>query len=213
MSCRLLKVQAFVVAAVLSIAMLLFAARRYDSGGTPQFRDVVDLTAPAKPGLPDLSNTTLVAPAKLGGSWTVESLPPTRLIAPIAVIEAEHKNFPNSESLITMDDVAAFERTHGPVPQGAVILLTSSKPDAMPTMDHDALHFLIEARNIVGIGSAGAGMVAETENSYLAKKGVYELQNVANLSIVPRAGAIAVAAPEKITGANEAPARLMALLR
>ncbi|HWC17809.1 MAG TPA: cyclase family protein [Terriglobales bacterium] len=212
MSCRVLKVQAVVVGAVLSIAMLLFAAHRHDSGANPQFRTVVDLTASATPGRAS-SETTLVSPAKLGGTWNIDSLPASRLIAPIAVIEAEHKNFPDSESLVTMDDVATFERVHGAIPQGAVILLASAKPKATPVIDHDALHFLIEARNVVGIGNAGTRMTAADENSYLAMRGIYELENVDNLPILPRSGAIAVAAPEKITGAQEAPARLMALVK
>lgn len=212
MGCRLLKVQAVVVVAVLSIAMLLFAAHRHDSGATPQFRTVVDLTAAPVLGRTS-SDTTLVSPAELGGTWNIDSLPASRLIAPLAVMEAEHKNFPESESLVTMDDVAAFERIHGAVPQGAVILLASTKPDQTPVIDHDALHFLVEARNVIGIGNAGTRMTAGDENSYLATKGLYELQNVGNLQILPRSGAIGVAAPAKIAGAKEAPARLMALVK
>jgi len=212
MSCRFLRVQLVVVIAVLSIAMLLFAAHRLDSGANPQFRTIVDLDEGA--ALAETSpETRFVSPAKMGGAWDVASLPPSRLIAPAAVIEAERKNFPDSESLVTMDDVATFERIHGAVPQGAVILLTSGKAGAIPVIDHDALHFLVEARNVVGLGNAGMHMTAVDEDSYLAKKGIYELENVGNLAILPRSGAIAVAAPEKIAGAKEAPARFMALIK
>ena|SRR5690348_14459778 len=212
MSCRFLRVQFVVVAAVLSIAMLLFAAHRHESESSPQFRAVIDLDG-ADALTQTATETTFVSPAKMGGAWNVASLPPSRLIAPVAVIEAEHKNFPASESLVTMDDVASFERLHGPVPQGAVILLASSNAGTIPVIDHDALHFLAEARNVVGLGNAGSRMTAVDEDSYLAKKGIYELENVGNLGILPRSGAIAIAAPEKTAGAKEAPARLMALLK
>ena len=211
MSCRFLKVQASVVAAVLSIAMLLFAAQRHDSGASPQFRTVIDLTTAA--GNASSTQTTLLAPAKLGGGWTVESLPPTRLIAPLAVIQADHKHFPESESLVTMDDVAAYERMHGAVPQGSMVLLASSKPAINPILSHDALHFLMEARDVVAIGGAGTNLVDPIEDSYLAKKGAYELENVANISVLPTSGMIGVAAPDKIQGAAEAPVRLMALVK
>lgn len=211
MSCRFLKVQASVVAAVLSIAMLLFAAQRHDSGAAPQFRTVIDLTTPA--GSPAPARTTLLAPAKLGGAWNVETLPPTRLIAPLAVIEAEHKNFPESESLVTMDDVAAYERMHGPVPQGSMVLLASSKPGINPIFSHDALHFLMEARDVVAIGGGGTRLVDAFDDSYLAKKGAYELENVVNISVLPKSGMIGVAAPDKLPGAGEAPVRLMALVK
>ncbi|MFL6436704.1 MAG: cyclase family protein [Terriglobales bacterium] len=215
MSCRILKVQTFVVVATLSVAMLLFAAQHRDVAAGPQFRAVIDLSQSDKAATAGLvsGKTTLIAPARLGGAWTLDSLPTTRLIAPLAVIEADRKNFPDSESLVTMDDVAAYERAHGAISQGAIILLVSSNKSAMPLFSHDALHFLIEARNVVGIGTAGTQIVSADENSYLAGRGIYELENVANLSLVPRSGVIAVAAPLKISGAAEGPVRLMALVR
>jgi len=214
MNLRLLKIQGFVVAATLSIAILLFAAQKHSTGTGPHFRAVVDLTASTtlKLDLSSSRNTILVAPAKIGGVWTVDTLPATRLVAPLAVIEAAHKNFPDSESLVTMNDVADYERDHGAVPQGALVLLTSQK-EQTPQFSPDALHFLVEARNIVGIGNAGTRAASSSENQYLATKGIYELENVANLSLVPRSGVIAVAAPEKINGASEGPVRLMALVR
>src|SRR6185503_2181735 len=103
MSCRLLRVQVFVVAAVLSIAMLLFAATRHDSRPASPYRTVIDLSASISSGSQSASaQTNLVSPAQFGGIWNLETLPSARLIAPVAVIEAEHKNFPNAESLITM---------------------------------------------------------------------------------------------------------------
>ena len=213
MNFRLLKIQAFVVAATLSIALLLFAAQNHKIHTGPEFRAVVDLTASTSLRV-DLNsrNTILVAPAKIGGVWTVDTLPTTRLVAPLAVIEAQHKNFPDSESLVTMNDVADYERDHGAVPQGALVLLTSKK-EQTPRFSDDALHFLVEARNIVGIGNSGTDVAPSTQDRYLATKGIYELENVANLSLVPASGVIAIAAPEKINGANEGPVRLMALVR
>jgi kynurenine formamidase len=214
MNLRLLKIQACVVAATLSIAILLFAAQTHSLGTGPQFRAVVDLTASTtlKVDLSSSRNTILVAPAKIGGVWTVDTLPATRLVAPLAVIEAQHKNFPDSESLVTMNDVADYERDHGAVPQGAIVLLTSKKRPT-PQFSKDALHFLVEARNIVGIGNSGTEVASANDNPYLADKGIYELENVANLSLIPRSGVIAIAAPEKIDGASEGPVRLMSLVR
>src|SRR5690349_6743670 len=207
MNFRLLKIQGFVVAATLSVALLLFAAQNHHIGAGPQFRAVVDLTASTSLRV-DLNsrNTILVAPAKIGGAWTVDTLPATRLVAPLAVIEAQHKNFPESESLVTMNDVADYERDHGAVPQGALVLLTSKK-DQTPLFSGDALHFLVDARNIVGIGNAGTDVASSTDAPYLASRGIYELENVANLSLVPPSGVIAIAAPEKINGASEGPVR------
>lgn len=214
MSCRVLRVQAFVVAAVLSIAMLLIAATRHDNGAAPQYRTVIDLSASIAANPQNRAAlTTLISPAELGGAWNLETLPSTRLIAPLAVIEAAHKSFPDSEALVTMDDVATYERLHGAVPQGAMILLASIESGTNPVLNHDALHFLAEARNIVAIGGAGTRLVSTDENSYLARRGIYELENISNLAVVPRSNVVGVAAPEKIAGANEGPVRLMALVK
>ena len=214
MSCRFLRVQAFVVAAVLSIAMLLFAATRHDTGTAPQYRTVIDLTATTTADPRNaVAQTTLISPAELGGAWNLETLPSTRLIAPVAVIEAEHKSFPDSEALITMDDVATYERLHGAVPQGAMILVASTKSGMNPVLNHDALHFLAEARDVVAIGGAGTRLVSTDENSYLARKGIYEVENISNLAVVPRSNVVGVAAPEKIAGASQGPVRLMALVK
>src|SRR5579871_3024531 len=166
MSCRFLKVQLFVVGATLSIAMLLFAAQRHDAQVAPQFRSVIDLTGPTAIQPNSVPETLLVAPAGVGGVWTVDSLPALRLVAPLAIIQAEHKNFPDSESLVTMDDVATYERLHGPVAQGAIVLMTSANPRTSPELDADALHFLVEARNVVGIGSSGSHLVSPEQNAY-----------------------------------------------
>ncbi|HEU5232700.1 MAG TPA: cyclase family protein [Terriglobales bacterium] len=214
MSCRFLPVQIFVVAAVLSIAMLLFAATHRENAAGPQYKTVIDLSTSIPANSETMApQTTLVSPAELGGAWNLETLPSTRLIAPLAVIEAGHKNFPDSESLITMDDVATYERLHGAVPQGAMILLASVKPGTDPVLNHDALHFLVEARNVVAIGGAGTQFVSSDENSYLARKGIYELENISNLAVVPRSNVVGVAAPEKIAGASQGPVRLMALVK
>lgn len=213
MSCRFLKVQLFVVVSTLSVAMLLFAAQRHDAQVAPQFRSVIDLSGPSTSGPSSSPGTLLVAPAGVGGVWTVDSLPALRLVAPLAIIHAGHKNFSDSESLVTMDDVATYEQTHGPVAQGSIVLITSMHSGTAPELDADALHFLVEARNVVGIGSMGTRLVSPEQNSYLAKKGIYQLENVENLSVVPRVGAIAMAAPQKIPGAPESPVRLMALVR
>ncbi|MBV9146842.1 MAG: cyclase family protein [Acidobacteria bacterium] len=211
MSSRFLKVQMSVVGATLSIAMLLFAAQRHDSAPTPQFRAVIDLSTTTNPR--DSGQTLFVAPAHWGGVWTMDSMPPVRLVAPLAVIRAERKHFPDSESLITMDDVASYEREHGPVPQGAVVLVNSITSGITPRFDGDALRFLVEARNVVGIGNGGSELVDPQLGSYLASKGIYELQDVHDLDLLPRSGAITIVAPQHMSGASEGPARIMALLR
>lgn len=215
MSGRFLKVQAFVVGLTVSIAMLLFAAQRRDSGVVLQYRAVIDLTGTGTTTVANGSSQSaaMIAPAKLGGSWTLETIPTNHLVAPLAVIEAEHKNFSGSESLVTMDDVAEYERLHGAIPQRAVVLISSVKENVTPSLNDDALHFLAQARNIVGVGSASSQTVSLNENTYLAENDIYELSNVANVSLVPKSGAIVIVAPQKTAGASEAPVRLMAIVR
>jgi kynurenine formamidase len=149
----------------------------------------------------------------MGGAWTLETLPAARLVAPLSVIQVQRKNFAGSEQLLTMDDVAEYERLHGPIPQGSVVLAFSAKKDVVPVFDAISLEFLIEARNVIGVGNAGTSVSPPQANSLLATKGVYELLNVANVSELPQTNSVIIAAPQKTPGAAEGPVRLMALLK
>jgi len=244
----------FIVACILSLTLFLFAAHRQNaSGAPPEFRGTVDLTHSmtqqtfAHPM--EIANkyvagkrlsaefvTYIEAPAHFTeGSWTVDQIPNERLIAPLVVIDISTKAVRNPDYQLSMDDVAAWEREHGNVPPGAIVMANTGwsnkwkspidyrNPDTsgdmhFPGFSFEAARFLVEARSIFGLGIDTMGVDYGASRNYPVRRftsarGVYQLQNVANLDLVPRSGAIVIASPQKVEGSMEAPVRITALLR
>jgi kynurenine formamidase len=87
-----------------------------------------------------------------------------------------------------------------------------------PGFSFEATRFLVEARSIYGLGIDTMGVDYGASHNYPVRRytsahGVYQLENVANLDIVPRSGAIVIASPQKVEGSTETPVRITALLR
>ncbi len=180
--------------------------------------------------------TTLMAPAKsVKGSWTVDQIPSERLIAPLVVIDVSTKARMNPDYQLSMEDVAEWESAHGDVPAGAIVIANtgwSSYWDSeaeyrnadvsgqmhFPGISYEAARFLVEARNIFGLGTDtmsvdyGASHDHAVER-YTAARGIYHLENVSSLDRAPSAGALVIASPEKLQNSLEAPVRIVALLR
>jgi len=251
---RSMRARGFIVACILSLTLFLFAARRQNaSGAAPEFRGTVDLTHAmsqqtfsrpvevadkyvAGKKLSDEFVTYLEAPAHFTeGSWTVDQIPTERLIAPLVVIDISKEALRNPDYQLSMEDVAAWEREHGDVPPGAIVMANTGwtdkwkspadyrNPDRsgdmhFPGFSFEAARFLIEARSIFGLGIDTMGVDYGASHNYPVRRytaahGVYQLENVANLDIVPRSGAIVIASPQKVEGSTEAPVRITALLR
>jgi kynurenine formamidase len=184
--------------------------------------------------LPEHFSTHLDAPAHFAaGAWTVEQIPPDRLIAPLAVLDVSKKVAANSEYEVSLEDVAAWEQEHGHVPPGAVVIARTGWSDRwnsmkryrnaddkgmhFPGFSEQAVKFLVDARQISGLGidtlsvDPGASKTYPVHH-YVAAHNVYNLENVSDLGQVPASGAILVVAPAKLAGGSGAPVRLFALL-
>lgn len=186
--------------------------------------------------LPEHFGTHIDAPAHYArGMWTVDEIPPERLIRPLVVVDVSRKAAHNPDYLLTVEDIAAWEDQHGHIPQGAIVLMRTgwgerwNNPQAFRNPDeHGTLHFpafslaaaqfLVDARYVVGIGTDTMSVDAGTSkdfpvHQYCSARSVYHLENVANLDITPESGATLVVAPAKFGKGSGAPARLLAMLK
>jgi kynurenine formamidase len=186
--------------------------------------------------LPEHFATHIDAPAHFApGVWTVDQIPPQKLVAPLAVIDVRGKAAANPDYLVSLDDLANWERDNGQVPPGAVVMARTgwnSRWNSMkeyrnaddkgvmhfPGFALDTVKFLVQARQMAGLGidtlSVDYGPSKDFPvHHFTAKHDVYHLENVANLSQVPDAGAIVVVAPAKLEGGSGGPVRIFALLK
>ena len=186
--------------------------------------------------LPEHFGTHIDAPAHFArGSWTVDQIPPERLIAPLVVIDISSKVRNNADYRLSVEDIAQWEQKNGQMPFGAVVMARTgwaSRWDSekdyrdadgkgvmhFPGYSVDAAHFLVEGRNVLGLGidtlSVDYGPSKNFEvHQYTLARSLYHLENVTNLDRTPETGAIVVVAPMKLEGGSGGPVRVMALLR
>ncbi len=184
---------------------------------------------------PEHFATHMDAPAHFAvGRWTVDQVPPERLVGPLVVIDVSPKARADADYQVTIDDVAHWEQIYGQIPAGAIVLARTDwarKWQSMkeyrnadeggvkhfPGFHPETVRFLVEARRIVGLGidtlSVDYGPSRTYPvHKYTAARSVYHLENVGDLSRVPEAGALLVAAPAKLAGGSGGPVRILALV-
>lgn len=189
-----------------------------------------------KISLPEHYGTHIDAPAHFAkGLWTVDQIPPERLIAPMVVLDISNKTKANADYQLSIKDIADWEQVHGQIPGNAVVMLNTGwashwnsakdfrNADAQGVMHFpgysvDAAEFLTEARAVLGLGidtlSVDYGPATDFPvHRFTMSRSVYHLEDVANLDLVPATGSTVVVAPIKLEGGSGGPVRILALVR
>jgi kynurenine formamidase len=171
------------------------------------------------------------------GKRTIDQIDPKEMILPLVVIDVHKQAAKNPDYTISLDDVRAWQRRHGPIPAGALVAMRTdwSKkwPDAKAMRNEDdtgvahypgwsleVLKYLYEKRKITASGHETTDTdpgIAASKGDYSAETYVlgtdhYQIELLANLDKVPEAGAIVVAAFPKPKGGSGFPARVFAIL-
>lgn len=180
--------------------------------------------------------THLDAPAHFArGMWTVDQIPAERLVRPLVVLNVRSKASNHPDYEISLQDIAEWETKNGEIPTGAVVMAYTGWEDRwnspgafrnagadgvphFPGYSLEAVQFLVKTRNTVGLGIDTMSMDPGASKTYpvhqfTAKESVYQLENVANLGLVPAVGATIVVAPIKLENGSGGPARLLALTK
>ena len=167
----------------------------------------------------------------------VSQVPPTQLIAPAVVIDKSAECADNPDFLLEVDHVEAWQRQHGPLPEGGWLLYRSGwdrrahdqaaflNADATgphtPGISVDCARWLAEQAPILGVGVETVGTDAGAAHSFdppfpchafLLGAGKYGLTQLANLAKLPPTGLVLVVAPLPIVGGSGSPARVLALV-
>lgn len=171
------------------------------------------------------------------GMRTVDQIDVKEMIMPLVVIDVHEKVSKNSDYVITMEDVRHWEKQHGPIPEGAFVAMRSDWcrrwPDMEAMQNKDAygvahypgwsmevLKYLYEDRKITASGHETTDTdpgIATSRNdysleTYILQQNHYQIELLTNLSEVPEAGALIVAAFPKPLGGSGFPARVFAIL-
>jgi kynurenine formamidase len=187
---------------------------------------------------PEHGGTHLDAPEHFAdGKLTVDAIPLARLIGPAVVIDVSAKASASPDYRLSAADVRAFEKAHGRIASGTIVLLRTGWsrfwPDRKAYLGDDTpgdaskLHFpsygesaarlLIEERRVSGIGVDTASIDHGPSRDFIVHQiagasDVFGLENLADLDKLPPTGAVIIALPMKIGGGSGAPVRAIAVL-
>ncbi len=208
--------------------------------GNPFTHDTIRAHADGSPSMaaystPEHHGTHIDAPVHgAEGQPSVDQLTSSDLFGPAAVIDISAQSAADPDYSVTLADVEEWERQHGRLPTGAIVLLytgwSEKYTDAVAYAnldDEGRLHFpgfsaevgefLINEREIRGIGidnlsidpGVGPGFPV---HGIVNGSGKFHLENVANLGQVPAVGAYLIVAPIKIEGGSGGQVRIFAVL-
>lgn len=171
------------------------------------------------------------APRHRGPGPAADEIPVTSLVGPLVVVDLRSKAALNPDAGLESADLVAWEETHGPIPQNAVVAMLSGwearlngpgfrNADAagrmhFPGFSAAATEWLLRERTVVGLAvdtlSLDPGLSQEFPTHALwLGAGRWGLECVANLGAVPMHGATIIVGAPKVAGASGGPARVLA---
>ena len=172
------------------------------------------------------------------GKWASDEIPLDRLVGAAVVVDVSEAAGRDADYQIAPADFHAWERTHGRIPGGAILLLRTdfSKrwPDAaaylgtaergpaavpklhFPGLHPDAARWLTSERSIHAVGIDTASIdygqsVAFESHRVLYERNIPGLENLTNLDQLPPTGSTVIALPMKIRKGSGGPLRAIAL--
>lgn len=186
---------------------------------------------------PEHGGTHVDAPFHFAkGGQTVADIPIDRLVGAAVVIDVATKAAADPDYTLQPEDVTTWEKTHGKIPSGAIVLLRTgwSKrwPDKLaylgddtpgdagnlhfPSYGREAARLLIERGvSVLGVDTASIDHGPSKDfpvHRVAGAADVVGVENLTNLDKLPATGAWLMALPMKIGDGTGAPARVIALV-
>lgn len=188
---------------------------------------------------PEHGGTHLDAPLHFAeGKRSTDQVPLEQLIAGAVVIDVSAKADKDRDYRATREDVLAFEKDHGRIAAGTIVLLRTGWsrhwPNAkaylgddtpgdasklsFPSYGVEAARLLVEERRAaaLGIDTASIDYGRSTDfqvHRIAAAQNVPGLENLTNLDQLPATGTVMIALPMKIEGGSGGPLRAVALVK
>jgi kynurenine formamidase len=157
----------------------------------------------------------------------MDKIPLKDMILPLVVFDETPLLAKDPDHAFSVEDLRAWEKTHGRVPKRAFAALRTDmskdwvtnperfKRPRFPAWSAAAVRFLVEARGITAIGheslDSDTTEKMETE-TYILRTGHYQIEAMADLDKVPATGALIVVAWPKVENGLGFPARAFAIL-
>ncbi len=180
------------------------------------------------------SGTHFDAPAHMvEGAALLHQVDPATLIRPAVVLDISAAGATDPDSVLTLDQVAAFEAANGRIAAGSVVLLRTgwdaynADPERyggasgqlrFPGYGTDATRLLVEERGVVGLGidtmsiDAGSSADLAVHRTVSHPRGLWHLEGLQNLDALPPVGAWVFVGVLNLVDGSGSPARVLALV-
>ena len=181
------------------------------------------------------SGTHLTAPASyFADGKSVDQFTPGELVRPAIVINVREQCRGDPDYALPLSEVLAWENLHGAIQPGHLALLNTGwaerwhDPAAylgdtatdglhFPGFGYEAASFLVNERDVGGLGTDTAGIEPGTDSGLSVSKLVLAepriaLENLANLDRLPPAGAVVVVGVLRLVGGSGSPAAITAFV-
>ena len=164
----------------------------------------------------------------------VDQITPQQLFGPAVLLDVTAQAEQNADYQLGMTDIEAWEKEHGRIPDGAIVLLRTGwgrfwnnydrykNQDALgklhfPSFSAESARFLVNKRKVRGVGidtlSIDRGISKDFHVHHIMNRaGKFGLENVANLDKLPPRGFYLVVAPIKIETGSGGPTRIFAVV-
>ena len=167
--------------------------------------------------------------------WRVDQIPLNRLIAPGVLLDVSRKAEGQPDYLISEQDFLAWEKNHGKIPEGAIVLVRTGWEQFWPEKGKylgseqsgdtanlhfpgsgsDAALFLSQKRKVAAVGLDTASLDFGQSTIFLSHRifgeaNVSGFENLHQLADLPKKGFRVIALPMKIKGGSGGPLRIVA---
>lgn len=190
---------------------------------------------------PEHGGTHIDAPKHFAvNSNTVDQIQLEQLMGNAILLDVTKQSGANRDYQVNVDDLNAWEKQNGQIPNGSIVLLRTGFakhwPDRVkymgtdergagavaklhfPGLSPDAARWLTTNRSIKAIGldtpsiDYGQSTLFESHQILFAKN-IPAFENVGDMSALPEKGFIVIAMPMKISGGSGGPLRMAAIVR
>jgi len=168
----------------------------------------------------------------IADGMSLEQLAVKDLVVPAAVIDISEKAAENPDAELIVDDILKWEDRHGRLADNVCVFmysgwekkighpsfigLDSQNVKHFPGISVEAAKFLLEQRNISGVGVDVLSFDPGLDHEYKTHRlvlgaGKWAVECVANLEKIPPSGATVFVGATKVGGATGGPVRLIAV--
>jgi len=166
------------------------------------------------------------------GGDAVDAIAAQELVAPLAILDLREQVAKDPDYCATPDDVLAWERRHGRLPAGAIVVLNNgwsarftdarafcglddSGQSHTPGWGAEAAALLAEERDVLAIGTDTFSLDAAHAEDFPVHRlwlgtGRWGIEGLANLEQAPSAGAVVFVGANKLQDGTGASARVLA---